>query len=381
MSLPNFFYSERIMKYSFGPKHPLKPERLRRTIELLERFGVVTIDPGSGDVNDVLRVHSQDYVNAVEEIGLAEAKAEVEGRRIEDARFGSRTADLSDQEKAWRFSFGLGGGDNPPFPDMHAISLDYVSSVVQAAKSVANGADLAFGIGGGLHHAQRQKASGFCIYNDPAIACSVLRDRFDRVAYVDIDLHHGDGVEMIFWNEPNVLTCSIHESGKSLYPGTGFEFDIDSTGTVLNVPLQSGTTGDVWLAAFVQIIIPALHNFRPEAIVLQCGCDPHFNDPLGHLNCRVQDWLGAVAAVRDLEIPTVVVGGGGYALSNVPRMWTAACLTMGRIEFVDEITSDLAQQYGTPTFFDHDFNRVGEGRTEAERVVKWLKDNHPLLAS
>jgi acetoin utilization protein AcuC len=343
-NLPHFYYSDAILNYNFGPQHPLKPERLRRAIELLGRFGVETIDPGQGKVEDLLRVHSAEY--------------------IEDVRSGGSEP------------FGFGRGDNPAFPGMWDASLAYVAATVKAAESVRDGAPLAFGIGGGLHHAMRSKASGFCIFDDPAIACHILLERFDRVAYVDIDVHHGDGVQWIYYEEPRVLTCSIHEEGRTLFPGTGFVEETGAEFSSLNVPVMAYTTGDVWLDAFERGILPGLERFQPQAIVLQLGTDTHRDDPLGHVKSDVQSWVTAVRRVMEFKVPIVAVGGGGYNLTTVPRMWAAACLTLGGVEFEDRIPPDLAEAWGMPTFFDPEPEAQGIGREYAEGVVDWLSRNH-----
>ena len=346
-------------------------------MELLARYGVEPIDPGevvpgAQADSDVLRVHSQIYVDAVREIGHQEAE-----RRLNQTTAGLRP--LSDDELGFRFTYGIGGGDVPAFPNMHEISLDYVKSVATAARAVRDGAPLAFGIGGGLHHAHRSKAHGFCIYDDPAIALHILRERFSRVAYVDIDVHQGDGVQWIFYDDPTVLTCSIHEEGRTLYPGTGWVDEVGAEFSALNVPVKSGTTGDVWLWIFEQTILPALERFQPEAIVLQMGADPHFADPLAQVNCRQQDWLEAVKRIRDLKLPTVAVGGGGYNINNVPRMWTSAILEFAHIRYDDRLPEDLAQRWSVPTFNDHNFHDKNGGRAHAEEILNWLQTNHRLL--
>jgi len=350
--LPHFYYSPKILSYSFGPNHPLKPERLRRTIELLGRYGVEYIDSGDGFIEDALRVHDGEYVDVVRALSR-------------------------DPRSSAGLEFGFGAGDNPAFAEMYEASLAYLGATVKAAEAVRDGAPLAFGLGGGLHHARRALASGFCIFNDPAVACHILRERFDRVAYVDIDLHHGDGVQWIFYDDPSVLTCSIHEEGRTLYPGTGFVEETGAGFSSLNVPLMARTTGDVWLDAFERGILPGLARFRPQAIVLQMGTDAHALDPLGHLNCAAQEWLAAVRRIQGLGLPMVAVGGGGYNMTTVVRMWVAACLTLGGIPFDDEVPLDLAEAWGMPTYFDPVLPEPrGIGREYAEGVIVWLEDNH-----
>ena len=268
--------------------------------------------------------------------------------------------------------WGFGSGDNPAFGGMYEASLAYTAGSVRAACEVRDGAELAFGIAGGLHHAQRSSASGFCVFNDPAIACSVLRDRFSRVAYVDIDLHHGDGVQALFYDDASVMTCSIHESGLHLFPGTGFVEERGVEGSSVNVPLEPGTTGDVWVWAFENGVLPLLRAFDPGAVVLQMGTDAHFLDPLGHLNVAAQEWLSAVLLVRELGLPVVALGGGGYAQECVPRMWAAAVMTLSGVEFVDELPVDVPREWGMATFSDELPEPRGQGRAEVEATIRSL---------
>lgn len=353
MPVPLFFYHPRMTAYDFGPQHPLKPVRLERTVALLQACvpGFETIDPGPGSVRDALRVHSLEYVETVQALS-------------NDATFMCR-------EEMWPWGFGT--TDNPVFEGMFEASLAYVAGTVRAAEAVRDGAPLAFGIAGGLHHAQRSRASGFCVFNDPAIACAVLRERFDRIAYVDIDLHHGDGVQALFFDDPTVLTCSIHETGRRLYPGTGFVEERGAEDTSVNVPLEPFTTGDVWLWAFENGILPALRRFGPQAIVLQMGTDPHFLDPLGHLQVAAQEWLEAVRLVQSIGLPIVAVGGGGYDLTCVPRMWASAVMTLSGVTFSDSIPSSVPNEWGMRTFADPELPQPrDQGRADAESAVHQL---------
>jgi len=337
------------MEYNFGPSHPLKPIRLHRTMELLRAIAPDTefLDPGLGDRADIVRVHDHAFVEAVQNLS--------EGMCV---------------EPELRRAYGFGPGDNPPFMGMYEAALGYCASGVQAAHDVNNGARLAFNMPGGLHHARRAEASGFCIFNDPAISCHVLRERFERVMYVDIDLHHGDGVQWIYYEDDTVLTYSIHESGRTLYPGTGFTRETGKNGTAVNVPLVAGTSGDVWLRAFQATVAPAFKAFRPEAIVLQMGCDAHRDDPLGHLQINVQHFLAAVSTVRDFGVPIVACGGGGYRMANVPRMWVGAILTLCELQVPDKVPDDIPAEWEMTTMLDP-ADRVlsGIGEDEAMQSV------------
>lgn len=352
--LPNFYFDPEILKYSFGPSHPLLPERLERTLALLEALGHGGyFPPGEITLSDLERVHSPDYIQAVRKL-----------------------SEQPDLNSASATRYGLGPGDNPAFEGMFPSACAYCACSAQAAKDVCAGATLAFSLGGGLHHAQRSFASGFCVFNDPAIALYILRERFDRVAYVDIDVHHGDGVQFLFWDDPSVLTCSIHEDGRYLYPGTGAVEETGPAYAAVNVPLPPGTTGDTWLWAFEQGILPALEAFAPEALVLQMGTDAHFLDPLAHLNVAAQDWLEAVRLVKEAGLPIVALGGGGYSLDTVPRMWASACLTLAGVPFEDVLPDPLAERWQMPSFFDSSPpGPSGSGRREAEKVIEVLRSN------
>jgi acetoin utilization protein AcuC len=355
--IPNFYLHEDTYRYDFGPQHPLRPERLQRTMALIEHFTGPTIATSEyATDSDLERVHSREYIDAVKQVDDAVAR----GDHGED-----EILELRSLYGFW--------GDNPPFAGMDLAARAYAGASAAAARAVRDGARLAFGIGGGLHHALRAKASGFCIYNDCAIACSILREKFDRVAYVDIDVHHGDGVQWIFYEDPSVLTCSIHESGRTLWPGTG---GVEETGvdfTSLNIPVEAGTTGDVWLWAFREGIMPVLQAWKPEAIVLQTGTDTHYLDPLAHVNSTQQDWLAAILDVRNLGLPMVVLGGGGYNLTTVPRMWASSVLALSGVTYADEIPASLAAEVGATTFSDHAPLRFGVGRDHAEAVLKQLR--------
>ena len=348
--LDNFYYHPRMLSYDFGPQHPLRPERLRRAIKLLESYGVEPQDPGLASEEDLLRVHDLDYVDAVKSISVGQNAAGF---------------------------WGFGSMDNPPFGGMYEASRAYVGGAVKAAQAVRDGAQLAFSLSGGLHHARRNQASGFCIFNDCAVACSILRDRFERVAYVDIDVHHGDGVQWIFYDDPTVLTCSIHQDGRTIYPGTGFVDETSVDFTAVNVPMIPGTTGDVWIDSFNETIIPALKAFNAGAIVLQMGTDAHYLDRLGNLRLTGQEWLEAVKAVKALGLPIVALGGGGYTITTVPRMWAAACLTLGEVPFGNELPKDLQTELETDLFFDPELPRPrGQGREQALEIINALKRAH-----
>lgn len=345
-----FFYTSHIEKYDFGAFHPLKPRRLQLTLELLECYGVFEHFPlvtsRLATEEEVRLVHSEAYLAAV--------RALSEGLSVPNARL---------------FGFSE-GGDNPPFRGMWEAALAYTGATVCAAEAVLEGAPVALSLGGGLHHALPDRASGFCILNDPAIAIQLLRKRYRRVAYVDIDLHHGDGVQWIFYHDPEVLTISIHESGLWLFPGTGFTNEIgegEAAGTSVNLPLAPFTSDSIWWWAFEQIVPPVLEAFEPEAIVFQMGADPHYLDPLGHLNLTAQGWLQAVRWVKSLGKPIVALGGGGYNLTTVPRMWTLATAELAGLTLQDQVPNSFSGHASIPFLTDHESPTLNE-QAEAQAL-------------
>jgi acetoin utilization protein AcuC len=235
---------------------------------------------------------------------------------------------------------GLGTPDNPTFEGMHEASAHVVGATVEAARRVWTGEVLhAANISGGLHHAMPGRASGFCVYNDVAVGIRwLLEHGAERVAYVDVDVHHGDGVEKVFYDDPRVLTISLHETGQMLFPGTGFPSDTGgpgAEGSAVNVALPPGTSDAGWLRAFHAVVPPLVREFAPDVLVTQQGCDSHVEDPLAHLMLTVDGQRAAYLALHDLAHEVcggkwLVTGGGGYAVVDVvPRSWTHLLAIVG----------------------------------------------------
>ncbi len=299
--------------YDFGPTHPMNPIRVDLTVRLAEQLHVVgngalplVTAPHATDA-DLLTVHSADLIEAVRRTSL----------------------DPADVQPL----LGLGTDDNPTFPGMHEAARHVVGASMEAARLVWEGeVDHAANIAGGLHHAMPGRASGFCVYNDVAVAIRwLLAQGAERIVYVDVDVHHGDGVEQVFWDDPRVLTISLHETGQMLFPGTGFAHDLggpEAEGSAVNVALPPGTGDAGWLRAFHAVVPPLVREFAPDVLVTQHGCDSHMSDPLAHLMLSVDGQRAAYQALHDLahEVTDgrwVVTGGGGYAIVDVvPRAWT-----------------------------------------------------------
>lgn len=307
-----FVYSDAYQAYRFTPDHPFNPVRLRWTVEVLEELGLLLpeerIAPRPAEIVEILRIHSPAYVEVVRELGqLARA---------------TRDASI----------YGLGTEDDPVFPGMHEAAALSVGGTIVAAEELLSGrAHHTLNIGGGLHHAMRSQAAGFCIYNDVAIAIAHLREAGLRVAYVDIDAHHGDGVEHAFYSDPDVLTVSFHESGRYLFPGTGWVEDLGTGpgyGSVINLPLEPFTDDESWLELLDGVLDPALSAFRPDVLVTEFGVDGHLLDPLTDLRASTRFYWHAAARLHSLAHRHcagrwLAVGGGGYELLRVvPRAWS-----------------------------------------------------------
>lgn len=304
-------FDDQLTQYNFGPEHPMSPLRVDLTMRLARSLGVldgVTVVGAPGASEDqLLTVHDPAMIEAVQRAGA--------------------------DPHALDHSHGLGTDDNPVFAGMHDASAHVVGASLEAFRLVHSGTALhAANISGGLHHAMSDRASGFCIYNDIAVGIQWLLDQgVKRVAYVDVDVHHGDGVERIFWNDPRVLTISLHETGQMLFPGTGFPRDLggpDAQGSAVNVALPPGTADAGWLRAFHAIVPPILREWQPEVLVTQHGCDSHVEDPLAHMMLSVDGQRSAYLTLHDLAHELtggkwVALGGGGYAIVEVvPRSWT-----------------------------------------------------------
>ena len=213
----------------------------------------------------------------------------------------------------------------------------------------------AVNIAGGLHHAKRQKASGFCVYNDAAVAIAWIREKYDaRVLYIDIDAHHSDGVQDIFYEDPDVMVISIHESGNYLFPGTGSIFEQgagDGFGTTINVPLEPLTEDDSWISAFNSVVIPNARMFAPDIIISQNGCDGHYLDPLTHMALTMKSYQEAFVSIHQLaeqlcDGRLVALGGGGYNIWQVvPRAWALLWSTLSGQELGQELPASWLRKY------------------------------------
>lgn len=322
------WYGDEGPLYDHGPGHPLRPERAILTRALIGDYGIIdgkrVIEVPAREATDdeLTLVHTSRYVDAVRRAGHGETGP-------------------------W-WEYGFGPGDNPIFPAMHEASARVAGATLVAAEAVWSGrAQHAFNPAGGLHHAKREQASGFCVYDDPAIAIAwLLGHGADRVAYVDVDVHHGDGPQDIFFAEPRVLTISLHQDGRTLFPGTGDVTEMgegDALGTKVNVPLPPFTGDEGWRAAFEEVVPPLVEAFAPDVLVTQLGCDSHHLDPLANLLLTTTAYRRAATALHDLAHRAaggrwLATGGGGYQWARVvPRAWTTYFAEMAEVELADEL--------------------------------------------
>jgi acetoin utilization protein AcuC len=366
-----FVLSEDAAEYDHGDQHPLRPIRVLLTRDLIRAYGLLDLAnveqlPMRVATDEELTlVHTERYLDAVKRAGNGEA------------------GDWS--------RFGFGPGDNPIFPNMHRAAARVAGGAIVGAEAVIDGGfDHAFNPAGGLHHAMPERASGFCVYDDPAVAIAWMLDRgVERVAYVDVDVHHGDGPQAIFYDDPRVLTISLHESGRYLFPGTGFVDERgagDGEGFAINVPLPPYTSDDGWLRAFREVVPDAVRKFAPDVLVTQLGCDTHHSDPLAQLALSTRAYRETAVVLHELAHEVaggrwVATGGGGYQwMRVVPRAWTIYFAEMAGREIPDEIPQawlDLVAaetDVAPPRTLSEDPPPGRDNATELDSVIRQVKE-------
>ena len=361
MTRTAFVFSPDMASYDLGDDHPLSPLRRLLAVELMQAYGLLDqpglsiVTPRQATDEEISRAHAPAYVAAV--------------RRFS----GSPVLASSWEAGQWGLA---AGGDTPAFPGMHEAAALLCGASITAAMEVWEGrADQSFTAGGGLHHALHNKAAGFCIYNDPAVAIhALLAAGAERVAYVDVDVHHGDGTQWIFYEDPRVLTCSVHESGRYLFPGTGGlgERGVGAAvGTKINVPLPPYAGDTPYLRAVQDVIAPAVIDFKPDVIVTQDGADPHHQDPLAHLQVTTAAFPVLYRSLHDLAREAcggrwVALGGGGYNTDFVPRAWTMLLAEMLGVQLPDQLPESWLQ--------------LARERAHAEFTSTLMGDTEPLIS-
>ncbi|MHA1340835.1 MAG: acetoin utilization protein AcuC [Promethearchaeota archaeon] len=332
-------FSEDFYKYNFGQEHPLRPERLELTYKLMELKGLLDhpnlkiIKPPMALKEEILLVHDMEYVNCVE-----------------------KYSNLPPQQfyiDNPRGMFGLGTMDDPVFPGMYESSAMVVGASIKATDLVINNDefDIAFNFAGGLHHAGKKKAHGFCIFNDIAVAIQKARLKHPdlKVFYLDVDAHHGDGVQDIFYEDPNVFTVSFHQDGNTLFPGTGFLDEIgknEGKYRSVNFPLYPGTYDEAFLEIFEEFVPQLMDKFKPDVLFTQLGVDTHFLDPLTMLGLSTSGHEKIYKLMKKYSKEYangkwIAVGGGGYLMTVVPRSWTMALGVMLDVP----VSNDIPQEW------------------------------------
>ena len=355
-----FVYDDVLSQHILSEAHPMKPSRLRYTYELLESYGALEapnarlVKPRQATEQEIRSYHTPEYLDAVQSLSRGETSV-----------------------NPVEFNFGL--GDNPVYQGMYEAAAWSTGASLKATELLMSGeVEAAFSISGGLHHAMPGYAYGFCVFNDPVIAIKAMVSQGMRVAYVDIDCHHGDGVQHAFYDTDGVLTVSLHESGAFLFPGTGFTQETGAgrgRGFSVNLPLYPNTSDEVYLWAFGEVVPPLLEAFRPDVLVTQLGIDSHFQDPITHLALTVQGFGQAVTELARLAPERwLALGGGGYDLQAVARAWTLAYGVISEQRIADEIPESYRSRYGVASLKDTDEPPVNDSlkkdaRTFAESSV------------
>ncbi len=367
-------FSNKFNRHSYGPNHPLKMERLQLTMDLIGDYGLFDnskspwVEAREADEQEVQLIHSPEYLEI-----------------LKQANTGSAPSQAS--------KYGLGSGDNPLFPGLYDWSLMVTGATLECIRQIINeNRKIAFNIAGGLHHAQQNRASGFCYLNDPAIGIAKMIQDGLRIIYLDIDVHHGDGVEEAFYNTDRVLTISLHQHGHTLFPGTGFPDDMGQgpgRGYAVNVPLAPGTDDDLYIRVFMELVPPLVHAFDPDILVTQLGVDTLLTDPLAALNLTTNGFSRIVREIKSWGLKWVAVGGGGYNVMNVARAWTKTWAIIKGVEVPDTLPSDFVKKHQAElgqnlTLSDPPYKINGaiaeSARQQASEVVTKIKETiFPLL--
>lgn len=363
---PLYFDTAPFTGFSYGPDHPMRLERLALTTRLLRAYQALdeaqVRQPVPAAQEDLLRFHTREYLQVLAD------------------------ADNVSPAKLWRF--GLGPGDNPVFEGLYRLARLSTGATLAAAQAVAYGeCTIAFNVGGGMHHAMPARASGFCYLNDPAIAILWLRAQGMRVAYVDIDAHHGDGVQAAFYDTDQVLTVSFHQDGTTLFPYTGF---IEETGRgpgkgfAVNVPLPPYSGDESFRLAFDALVPPLLSAFQPDIVVTQLGVDTLASDPLTLLRLSTNAVEHAAQTFKRLCPRWVALGGGGYDLNNVPRAWALVWGCINEVPLSDELPREYvryARRFGAAaTRLRDDPAPAEEPRhlNQARRIIELVRERSLL---
>jgi acetoin utilization protein AcuC len=369
--LPSLFvYADDMGRFDFGPNHPFKPERATKTFDLCNRYGVLNypwmkvIDPQPLDPVLLHLFHEPGYLQLLQEASRGEVRIEMLER-------------------------GLGTADTPILKGIYEWSLRAAGGTHSSMREILSGrAKVAFNPLGGFHHAMPGNAEGFCYINDIVVAVKDALRLFPgiRIAYVDFDAHHGNGVQQAFYEDPRVLVLSLHETGRTLYPWSGKETEIgkgDGEGYTVNVPLEPGTDDEVYGFVLDAVAFPLVKAYAPDFIVAEVGADTLISDPLTHLKLTNNAYQKAVRGIIPLCSKILALGGGGYDLYRTSRCWTLAWSILNHVEPVDEFAGLVGGMMFGPemevgSLYDHPFLTKGEVKekaiAEARRVVAYIQE-------
>jgi acetoin utilization protein AcuC len=360
-------YSPDLARTEYSETHPFKPMRAKLLVELLNRFYLIfeenqrIVEPAPINEELLYLFHEREYIEVLKKASAGEFSMEM----------------------LWA---ELGTGDNPIFKGMFEFVLSVAGATYQGAQMLLDDSvRMVFNPVGGLHHAGKDHASGFCYVNDIAIAISDLLGKGKRVAYLDIDAHHGNGVQDAFYTSDKVLTISLHESGETLFPGTGFEKEIgddEGRGYNVNIPFRAGTDDDVYLFAFEAVVPPLIERFKPDILVAQVGGDGHKDDPLAGLNLTSKSYKRVMQSINRFSPKILALGGGGYNVFKTASLWTIAWAAFCGLEPVDQYAGLVGGMMFGPekdagNLEDEPFVIEGAEREaclqQAERAVAYLK--------
>jgi acetoin utilization protein AcuC len=364
-----FVYSDEMAWYDFGPEHPYKPERASKTYELCIRYGVMNqpwmriLEPKPIAKHLLMRFHEPDYIRLLEDASKGEVRLEMLER-------------------------GLGSADNPLLSGIYEWSLRAAGGTHEAMRRIMSGEALvAFNPLGGFHHGMPGHAEGFCYLNDIAITIMDALNRLpkQKIAYVDFDAHHGNGVQDAFYTDPRVLIISVHETGRTLYPESGSEKEIGAgagKGFTVNFPLEPGSDDEIYDFVLDSAIFELLRSFSPDIIIAQIGADALLSDPLTHLGLTNNSYQKAIKGIRELCPKILALGGGGYDLYRTARCWTLAWSILNHIEPQDEFAGLVGGMMFGPekevgSLYDHPYRSKGEIKEkalkEAQRVMAYIQ--------
>ena len=383
-----FIYSDELANFEYSPTHPFRPVRARLTLDLCRRYDLIerpwiqTAKPAPLDFDNLAEFHDPAYLKMLKELDSASVATELWPDLVSCGGSDYLTVD----PKILRF--GLGTEDNPIFSGMYDYSALTAGATFLGAKMLAEGKiQVAFNPLGGFHHAGRDHAEGFCYVNDIAIAIQFLLKAGIRVAFIDIDAHHCNGVQDAFYRDPRVLVISFHENGRDLYPWSGFENEIgegEGKGYTVNIPLPQNTDDDAFIRAFSEIVPPLLRSFSPDLVIGELGADTHISDPLTHLSMTNVGYCEAVKRLKELSPRLLGLGGGGYDVYKTARSWTLAWGILNDLEPRDEYVGLVGGMMFGPeievgslqdkTVYIKGATREQVNR-EVDRVLAYIKEN------